>query len=606
MDARTHQAIAHVRLPFSAAGGPFLRVATIAAAALFLIAWWQRDALPPPARLDAALQAEPVQLPTDRPPFQTTVGGIQYSIRPLYTYDLYGLVVSKHDTDAWWDVVHEAWNDRINVADLCVIWGANAVSGSYRGLEFSNLSTSCWLHSAGDPPGFDVTAWSNNHLLSDDPAISRALKRVRVGDQVHFRGYLAEYSHDTGFKFRRGTSISRMDKGDGACETVYATDIEIIHRGNAGWRFTFWLALVSLVAAVATRTALALRGDRPMRPHDVAGPRASDLALRAGSPPSHTRVAPLSLDERAQMFAQLASLEGAGVPVAQAFASLPMARSGERQVVAMRRYLLRQGIASAGERSGLFTAIEARLVGAACAVGSPQRVYQRLSDVYVARARVVAKLKAQMLLPAFILLFALMVRPLPALAAGVIGAGGYLLSLAKSLIVIWLVAYGLSRWLTLARVRGTPLPWPGLRWVPLVGAFVVRQNVRDFLESLGLMLEGGIPMFEALPLALQTVTEPSLRDDLERVAQNVTAGSPLARALAGSSFPDYATEADRAISFINTGEGSGTLPDMLLRHAAMETVAIEERYALVAKMLPEICYWGAMACAGAAVLGAFL
>lgn len=562
MDAGTHQAIPHVRLPSKAAGSPFLRIATYAAAALFLIAWWQRDALPPPARLDAALLAEPVQLPTDRPPFQTTVGGIQYTIRPLYTYDLYGLVVSKHDTDVWWDMVHDVWNDRINVADLCVIWGANAASGSYRGFEFSNLSTSCWLHSAGDPPGFDLTAWANNHLLSDDPAISRALKRVRVGDQVHFRGYLAEYSHDTGVKFHRGTSVSRLDTGDGACETVYATDVEIIRRGNSGWRFTFWLALVSLIAAVAARMVVALRSEGPQRPRDDAGPRALDLALRARSGPTpRTRVAPLSLDERAQMFAQLASPEGAGVPVGQAFASLQIAGSGTRQVVAMRKYLLRQGIAAAGERSGLFTTIEARLVGAACAAGSPERVYRRLAEVYVARARVVAKLKAQMLLPAFILLFALLVRPLPR---------------------------------------------PGLRWVPLVGAFVVRQNVRDFLESLGLMLEGGVPMFEALPLALQTVTEPALRDDLERVAQRVMAGCPLARALAGSSFPDYATEANRAISFINAGEGSGTLPEMLLRHAAMETAAIEVRYALVAKLLPDILYWGAMACAGVAVLGAFV
>ena len=32
-----------------------------------------------------------------------------------------GLVVSKHDADTWWDWIHRAWNDHLNVTDLCVI-----------------------------------------------------------------------------------------------------------------------------------------------------------------------------------------------------------------------------------------------------------------------------------------------------------------------------------------------------------------------------------------------------------------------------------------------------------------------------------------------------
>ncbi len=74
---------------------------------------------------------------------------------------------------------------------------------------------------------------------------------MRVGDQVHVRGYLAEYSHDQGLHFFRGTSTTRTDQGNGACETVYATDAEILRAGNGGWRIAFWVAVAVFVIGIA-------------------------------------------------------------------------------------------------------------------------------------------------------------------------------------------------------------------------------------------------------------------------------------------------------------------------------------------------------------------
>lgn len=238
-----------------------IRLVLIGSAALFVVAWWQREALPPPETLDAALLAEPVQHPVGAPAFRTAVGGITYTVRPLYTYDLAGLVVSKHDADTWWDWIHKAWKDNLNVTDLCVIWGANAKSGVYRELDFSNGEFVCNVRTSSTAVwnAFDMTALSNNHLLTDDPAIARTLKRMRVGDQVHFRGYLAEYSHNAGFPFVRGTSTTRTDTGNGACETIYATDAEILHAGNRGWRIAFWAAAAALVAGVVAWLAMPYR-----------------------------------------------------------------------------------------------------------------------------------------------------------------------------------------------------------------------------------------------------------------------------------------------------------------------------------------------------------
>ncbi len=239
----------------------FVRVVLIASAALFMLAWWQRDALPPPGRLAEAVFDEPLQRPTSQEMFQTTVGGIEYTVRPLYTYDLHGLIVSKHNADAWWDWIHEAANDKLNITDLCVVWGTNARKGVYRELDFSSGQFVCYVQSSSREAwaAFDMTSLSNNHLLTDDPGIARVLRKVRVGDQIHFRGYLAEYSHRHGFAFQRGTSTTRTDTGNGACETVFATDVQIIRAGNRGWRIAFWAAAVAFVAGIVAWLRLPFR-----------------------------------------------------------------------------------------------------------------------------------------------------------------------------------------------------------------------------------------------------------------------------------------------------------------------------------------------------------
>ena len=240
----------------------FVRILLVGSAVLLVVAWWQRDALPSPERLEPVLLSEPEQIATGMAPFRTTVGGVDYTVRPLYTFYLHGLVVSKHDADAWWDWIHRAWNDKLNVTDLCVIWGANARNGNYRNLSYSSGEFVCNVETSSTEvwQAFDMKALSNNHLLTDDPVIARTLKTIRVGDQVHFRGYLAEYSHNEGFHFFRGTSITRTDQGNGACETVYATDAEILRSGNRGWRIAFWAAVAGLVLGIVGWMKAPFRG----------------------------------------------------------------------------------------------------------------------------------------------------------------------------------------------------------------------------------------------------------------------------------------------------------------------------------------------------------
>ena len=215
---------------------------------------WNRDRLPGPEAVLDAVRAEPLQQPVVERAFVARAGGVDYTVRPSHRYELVGLVVSRHDTSVWWDVVHrDAWKDHLNVADLCVVWGRNLEDALYRRMRYASGTFTCSV--ATDSPEdwrrFDPSAISNNHLLASDPALARTLRAIRPGDQIRVAGRLVEYAHDVGAGFRRGTSTRRDDTGDGACETIWVTEAQVLRAANRGWRAMRTLAWIGIAAAIA-------------------------------------------------------------------------------------------------------------------------------------------------------------------------------------------------------------------------------------------------------------------------------------------------------------------------------------------------------------------
>jgi hypothetical protein len=214
---------------------------------------WMRHTLPAPHETLPALQAEPLQEAEGRAPFTASAGGVTYTVRPLYRYEIRGLVVSRHDAGVWWDILHRKdWNDHLNVVDLCLIWGANLRNDAYRAIRFWSEVFTCnaGTDSAATWARFDENALSNNHLLASDRSLVQLLRRVRPGDQVAIRGYLAEYAHDHGRAFRRGTSTVRTDRGNGACETIWVTEAQLLREANRGWRALLPAGMGAMVLAV--------------------------------------------------------------------------------------------------------------------------------------------------------------------------------------------------------------------------------------------------------------------------------------------------------------------------------------------------------------------
>lgn len=227
--------------------------------------WWMKDVLPDPKRLQLEELEEPVQTRVRKPPIETHVNGVDYHIQPRYAYEINAVVVSLHHSDTWWDYAHKEWGDHVNIMDLCLAWGDSVRSGAYRDVSFSNNQWEChWSYrSELAMKQFDNAQASNNHIVTDDPALAKALRGVHVGDQIRLRGYLVDY---TIFKDGRanGTRVSseaRTDSGPGACEVLYIDGFDKVGSANRIWRTAMWSGLGALLLGLVLWMFLPMRVD---------------------------------------------------------------------------------------------------------------------------------------------------------------------------------------------------------------------------------------------------------------------------------------------------------------------------------------------------------
>ena len=225
-----------------------------------LISWWNRNDLPHDIELVGELGNDPRQTATSKADFKTVYKDVEYAIEPEYDYDLYGLVVSfrHHDGESQ---MHLRSNDHLNMLDVCVIWGDNAGNPLIHSFDFWNGIFTCVFKTKDMEAwnSFDQNQISNNHLISDNDHIRDKVQKISIGDQIRVRGFLASYGDVNGGK--RGTSTTRTDTGNGACETIYVEHFQIVQSATSSWRISMWSALAVLLAA------LFFYFKRPYRPY---------------------------------------------------------------------------------------------------------------------------------------------------------------------------------------------------------------------------------------------------------------------------------------------------------------------------------------------------
>jgi len=297
----------------------------------------------------------------------------------------------------------------------------------------------------------------------------------------------------------------------------------------------------------------------------------------------------LSFQTRAELFTKLATMEKAGLPFMQALGLLRLPGTTNQRLRLMRKYIqASDDIPEAAEVSGVFTPFEASLVRVALAAGSPASTYQRLADYYAIRAVQSRQLRSKLALPVLMLVLSVLIQPVPDLINGTVG--GYLgqvfiplLAIGWSASVIFYARYWLHM-LSLLPIKDATHHF--IRRLPVFGSLHTKRNLRDFFESLALLLEAGMPMQQAYVMAVSTVTDSTIKAELSKAGLRLKAGATFTQAMQKVAPLKSAV----AMHFIQTGEAAGQLPEMLMRYTQQESAFLLQREKLLADWLPKIIY----------------
>ena len=238
------------------------KVLIVASFAWLVVSFWNRNELPGTIDYVDRIADEPEQTRTKKRPFDAFWEDVNYTVAPQFAYDITGMIVSfrHHDNNSR---MHRLASDHLNMLDVCVVWGSNTTDVDLSKLDFWNGIFTCNVKTRDQVAwdAFDMNKLSNNHLISDDERVREDVQEIQVGDQIRVRGYLATYDSPGGYT--RGTSTTRTDTGDGACETIYVERFEIVRAATSFWRISMYCSLAALLAG------LFLFFKRPFRAHGI-------------------------------------------------------------------------------------------------------------------------------------------------------------------------------------------------------------------------------------------------------------------------------------------------------------------------------------------------
>lgn len=280
----------------------------------------------------------------------------------------------------------------------------------------------------------------------------------------------------------------------------------------------------------------------------------------------------------------------AGLPLAQALANAPLPPAAQAwQKGCVQRLQAGQTLSAAARGGGVFGAEDWPLVQAGETTGALETIFERLSERHAGRSANLRSMRSRMMMPALVLLLALLIQPLPAMVSGRIGIAEAMLPVLATVLLLG-VAVFLGRPLLTALLRpatGKPALSDGLLLhLPVLGPVLIRRNLRDFCESLGMLLEAGVPMFEALPTANAALSTGALRRAFGEVEDRVRAGAPLADALATLPW----RYCDPLRVQVQAGEAAGRLAETLLHVARLEREQVAETSRQLATWAPRLVY----------------
>jgi type IV pilus assembly protein PilC len=119
--------------------------------------------------------------------------------------------------------------------------------------------------------------------------------------------------------------------------------------------------------------------------------------------------------------------------------------------------------------------------------------------------------------------------------------------------------------------------------VPLVGKVLHKYSIANFSRTLGTLLEGGIPLVQALDIASPALRNQAFRSAVEQASGRVREGHPLWESLERTG-----VMTDLAIEMVKVGESTGSLEIMLANVADFYDEEIDNDLTTLTSMLEPV------------------
>lgn len=164
-------------------------------------------------------------LPSLQNSFQKKVKGHIAKLTPKAHFKIAGRVVSKRH-------YYKSWEASLSPLDLALAWGQMASPKYDEFLSYRHGDRYYSYSYSGSFP-LDPNTVANNsaneHLIPANRHIEKTLKSIKTGEVVELEGMLVdvEGNGNEPSTVRFKTSLTRDDKGAGACEVVYVTKVQI-------------------------------------------------------------------------------------------------------------------------------------------------------------------------------------------------------------------------------------------------------------------------------------------------------------------------------------------------------------------------------------------
>ncbi len=308
--------------------------------------------------------------------------------------------------------------------------------------------------------------------------------------------------------------------------------------------------------------------------------------------------------DRAAITRQLATLVGAGIPVVSALDTIIQQMSNKalrRALVEIREAVM--GGSSLAEAMGnhrwLFSDLYVNMVHAGESSGALEAVLHRLADLLERTVKLRNRVQAALFYPitmmgigvvvlAFLLtyvvpivtrLFAEAKQRLPRPTVILIAASDFLIHWWWALLLLAAMAFFLLN--RILATSGGKLWWDRIKLnLPLLGSLYGRLVIARFARTLGVLLQGGLPLTSSLAIVQHVIDNSHMAQHVEKAIQDVNEGEDLTASLERSkSFPAM------VIQMISAGERSGTMEEMLLRIAEAYEDEVETRVAALTSLL---------------------